>query len=90
MTVKLEVFTGEPPCPSCLETIDLCLSVAEEYKGEIELIRYSGEAGLERFNEYHLVCVPAVVINGMVKIEGVTPSRYTLLSALGVGGLCLK
>lgn len=90
MAVKMEVFSGNPPCPGCLEIVKLCEGVAQEYGPEIDFIKYLGEEGIEKFNEYSLVCVPAVVVNGFIKIEGVVPSRATLLNALREGGLWLK
>ncbi|MQL52719.1 hypothetical protein GFC01_10685 [Desulfofundulus thermobenzoicus] len=90
MSVKMEVFSGNPPCPGCLEILKLCEAVAGEYGGEIDFKKYVGEEGLEKFNEYNMFCVPAVVINGYIKIEGVVPTRSTLLNALREGGLCLK
>lgn len=91
MIVKMEAFSGGfPPCPGCIEIMKLCQEVADEYTEEIEFIKYVGEEGLERFQEYNLFCVPAVVINGFIKIEGVVPSRFTLLNALREGSLCLK
>lgn len=90
MPVKMEVFTGDPPCPGCIEIVKICREVAGEYGPEIEFIRHAGPAGLERFNQYNLFCVPAVVVNGLIKIEGMVPSRPTLLTALREGGLCLK
>jgi len=90
MAVKMEVFSGEPPCPGCLEIVKLCESVANEYEGEIEFIKYIGQEGMEKFKEYSMFCVPAVVVNEFIKIEGVVPSRSTLLTALREGGLCLK
>ncbi len=90
MAVKVEVFSGSPPCPGCLEIMKLSQVIADEYGEEIELIKYVGEDGLRKFEEYDLFCVPAVVINGMIKIEGVVPSQATFLNALREGGLCLK
>lgn len=90
MSVKMEVFSGDPPCPGCIEIVKLCQSVAGEYGQEIDFAVYSGEAGLEKFTQYGMFCVPAVVVNGFIKIEGVVPSRSTLLTALREGGLCLK
>ncbi|OAT86135.1 thioredoxin family protein [Desulfotomaculum copahuensis] len=90
MAVKMEVFSGNPPCPGCLEIMNLCRSVAEEYGEEIEFTPYVGEEGMAKFDEYRMFCVPAVVVNGFIKIEGVVPSRFTLLNALREGGLCLR
>ena len=90
MPVRMEVFSGEPPCPGCLEIMKLCDAVAAEYGEEIEYARYVGQDGMEKFDEYHMFCVPAVVINDFIKSEGMVPSRPTLLCALREGGLCLK
>ncbi|HUW64206.1 MAG TPA: thioredoxin family protein [Spirochaetia bacterium] len=90
MTVRMEVFSGSPPCPGCLEIVKLCEAVAGEYGAEIEFAKYMGEEGLDKFNEYNMFCVPAVVINSCIKIEGVVPSRKTLLNALREGCLCLR
>jgi len=85
----MEVFSGNPPCPGCLQMVRICEAVASEYPKEIQFIKYLGEEGLEKFNEYNMFCVPAVVVNGFIKIEGIVPSRSTLLTALREGGLCL-
>lgn len=90
MAVRMEVFSGDPPCPGCIEIIRLCESVAGEYGPEVDFTVYKGEAGLEKFTQYKMFCVPAVVVNGYIKIEGVVPSRPTLLTALREGGLCLR
>lgn len=86
----MEVFSGSPPCPGCIEIVKLCRAVADEYGAEIEFVKYIGEEGLEKFQQYSMFCVPAVVINGFIKIEGIVPSRSTLLNALREGGLCLR
>ena len=88
--VKLEVFSGDPPCPGCVAIIDLAEKVCAEYAGEIELSVQSGQEALEKFTEYQLFCVPAVVVNGSIRIEGMCPSEATIKSALREGGLCLK
>ncbi len=90
MAVQMEVFSGDPPCPGCLEILKLCESVAAEYGAEIEFSKYIGAEGMEKFKEYAMFCVPAVVVNGFIKIEGMVPDRATLLNALREGGLCLK
>ncbi|MHB1043418.1 MAG: thioredoxin family protein [Eubacteriales bacterium] len=90
MPVKMEVFSGNPPCPGCIEIVRLCEAVAGEYAGDLEFTKYIGEEGLEKFQEYNMFCVPAVVVNGYIKIEGIVPSRQTLLNALREGGLWIK
>jgi thioredoxin family protein len=88
--VRLEVFSGDPPCPGCVAILELAERVAAKYAGELELTVYEGTAGLEKFEEYKLFCVPAAVVNGSIRIEGMCPSEATLNNALREGGLCLK
>ncbi len=88
--VKLEVFSGDPPCPGCVALVDLARRVATKYAGELELTVYVGAEGLEKFDEYRLFCVPAAVVNGSIRIEGMCPSEATLNNALREGGLCLQ
>lgn len=88
--VKLEIFSGNPPCPGCVAIIELAQRVATRYEGELELAIYEGAEGLEKFEEYKLFCVPAAVVNGTIRIEGMCPSEATLNNALREGGLCLR
>jgi len=88
--VKLEIFSGEPPCPGCVAIIDLAKDVATRYEEELELTIYEGEEGMEKFEAYRLFCVPAAVVNGTIRIEGMCPSEATLNNALREGGLCLR
>ncbi len=88
--VKLEVFSGDPPCPGCVALVELAEKVAPKYVGELELIIYKGAEGMQKFEEYRLFCVPAAVVNGSIRIEGMCPSEATLNNALREGGLCLK
>jgi hypothetical protein len=88
--VKLEVFSGDPPCPGCVALVELAEKVAPKYEGELELVIYKGAEGMQKFEEYRLFCVPAAVVNGSIRIEGMCPSEATLNNALREGGLCLK
>jgi len=88
--VKLEVFSGDPPCPGCVAIIDLAKQVAVRYEGELKLTVYEGADGMEKFETYQLFCVPAAVVNESIRIEGMCPSEATLNNALREGGLCLK
>jgi hypothetical protein len=88
--VKLEVFSGDPPCPGCVAIIELAQKVAARYEGELELSILKGAEAMEKFEAYKLFCVPAAVINGTIRIEGMCPSEATLNNALREGGLCLK
>jgi len=88
--VKLEIFSGDPPCPGCVAIIDLAERVAAKYPDELEMTVLKGEEAMPKFEEYKLFCVPAAVVNGSIRIEGMCPSEGTLNNALREGGLCLK
>jgi hypothetical protein len=87
MTVKMEVFSGEPPCSACAALLSLADEYAAKYPVELEVIKYIGQSAMTRFNECGLWCTPAVVIEEMIRIEGICPSRETLDSALQEAGL---
>jgi thiol-disulfide isomerase/thioredoxin len=87
MTVRMEVFSGDPPCPGCLAILALADEYAKKYKGKLEVIKFIGEEATAKFEEYKLGCVPAIVINEKIRIEGICPSRITLENALREGGL---
>ncbi len=89
--VHLEVFSGDPPCPGCVAIVELAQRVKAQYSDdELQLTIYSGQEGMQKFEEYGLFCVPAAVVNGHIRIEGMCPSEATLNNALREGGLCLK
>lgn len=89
--VTLEIFSGDPPCPGCVALVKLGKEVEARYpEDELEVIIYEGAEGMEKFEEYHLFCVPAAVVNGVIRIEGMCPSGATLNNALREGGLCLR
>ena len=87
MKVKMEVFSGDPPCPGCVAILALADEYAKKYKGKLEVARLIGQEAMTKFEEYKLGCVPAVVINERIRIEGICPSRVTLDNALREGGL---
>ena len=87
MKVRMEVFSGDPPCPGCVAILALADEYAKKYEGKLEVTRLIGQEALTKFEEYKLGCVPAVVINEKIRIEGICPSRATLESALREGGL---
>ena len=35
--VKLEVFSGDPPCPGCTALVALARDVASKYEGQLEV-----------------------------------------------------
>ncbi|MGD8462620.1 MAG: thioredoxin family protein [Anaerolineae bacterium] len=88
--VKLEIFSGDPPCPGCVAIIELAERVAANYPNELELTILQGQDAMEKFEAYQLFCVPAAVVNGSIRIEGMCPSEATLNNALREGGLWLK
>jgi thiol-disulfide isomerase/thioredoxin len=88
--VTLEIFVGAPPCPGCVAIVDLAERVAAKYAGDLEMTVLQGQAAMEKFEAYRLFCVPAAVVNGSIRIEGMCPSEATLNNALREGGLCLK
>ncbi len=87
MKVRMEVFSGDPPCPGCVAILALADEYAKKYKGKLEVVKLVGEAAVAKFEEYKLGCVPAIVINEKIRIEGICPSRTTLDNALREGGL---
>jgi len=87
MRVKMEVLSGDPPCPGCLAILDLADEFALKYKEKLEVSKLIGEEAIVKFEEYKIGCVPAIVINGKIRIEGICPSRTTLVNALREGGL---
>ena len=87
MKVKMEVFSGDPPCSSCTELLKLADEYQKKYKDNLEVIKLIGREATVKFNEYGLGCTPATVINGSIRIEGICPSRDTLDNALKVAGL---
>lgn len=81
MTVKVEVFTAEPPCAGCLKLLEIADILKEEYGDRVEVIKHVGAC--EEFNRYCLTVVPAIVFNeGKIKIMGVCPSMDTIKNAL--------
>ncbi len=87
MKVKMEVLSGDPPCPGCLAILELADEVALKYKEKLDVTKLIGEEAIAKFEEYKIGCVPAIVINGKIRIEGICPSRTTLANALREGGL---
>jgi hypothetical protein len=87
MTIRMEVFSGEPPCAACQDLLAMANDYAAKYTSELEVIKYIGQAAMTKFNEYGLWCTPAIVIDEMIRIEGVCPSKETLDTALKEVGL---
>lgn len=85
--IKMEFFSGEPPCSSCVAILGLADECTTKYGGRVEVTKHIGQEGMAKFQEYKLGCVPAIVINGRIRIEGICPSWQTLENALKEGGL---
>ena len=91
MPVLLEVFSGDPPCPGCVAILAMGDRYALKYPEEELLVKkYVGQEALEKYKEYDLSCVPAAVINGVIKIEGTAPDEGTMNNALREGGLWIR
>ena len=85
--VVMEVFSGDPPCPGCMDALSLADEYKEKHKDKIEIIKLVGKRAMAKFIEYKLGCTPAIVINEKIRIEGICPSRITLDNALKEAGL---
>ena len=83
----MEVFSGDPPCPTCKDVLALADEYAGKYKGKLVVIKLIGKQAMPKFEEYKLGCTPAIVINERIRIEGICPSRTTLDNALKEAGL---
>ena len=87
MTVRMEVFSGDPPCPGCSALLTLADEYSKKHQGKLEVVKLIGNQAMAKFEEYGLGCVPAIVINEKIRIEGICPSHSTLDNALREGGL---
>jgi hypothetical protein len=85
--IKIEAFIGRPPCPGCLELEELCREMNDRLGERIECRLYAGTEGRERMNILGLKVVPALVIETLIRIEGICPSRETFFKALREFGL---
>jgi hypothetical protein len=85
--VTMEVFSGGSLCSGCIAILELADRYAERHRAKLKVIRFVGDEATSRFQEYRLGCVPAVVINKAIRIEGICPSEETLDAALREAGL---
>ena len=51
MTVKMEVFSGDPPCPGCIAILALADEFAKKYKGKLEVVKLIGEQATAKFDD---------------------------------------
>ncbi len=81
MSVRMEVFTAEPPCAGCVKLLETADEFAQEYKGKVQVIKHIGPC--KEFETYKLTLVPAVVFNeGKIKLVGVCPDKETIVASL--------
>jgi hypothetical protein len=85
--VKIEAFIGQPPCPGCRELEQLCAELKVSLGEQVHCVLHQGIDGRERMAELGLAVVPAMVIENLIRIEGICPSRETLWKALKEFGL---
>ena len=85
--IKIEAFIGQPPCPGCLELEDLCREMGNRLGERLELRVFKGAEGRERMAVLGLKVVPALLVEGLIRIEGICPSRETFSKALREFGI---
>ena len=85
--VTMEVFSSGSLCSGCVKILSLADRYAERYRGKLEVVRFIGDEASSNLAKYGLGCVPALVINQKIRIEGICPSEATLDSALKEAGL---
>ena len=85
--IKIEAFVGQPPCPGCRELESLCQEMQGRFGNSLHLLIFKGVEGTGRMEALGLKVVPALIFEGLIRIEGVCPSRETFLKALNEFGL---
>jgi hypothetical protein len=80
--IKIEAFVGQPPCPGCQELERLCREMQDRFGDRLECLLYQGAAGMGRMEALGLKIVPALVIEGLIRIEGICPTRETFFKGL--------
>ena len=46
MKVKMEVFSGDPPCPGCVALLALADEYDRKYKGKLEVTKLIGQEAI--------------------------------------------
>lgn len=85
--VTMEVFSSGSLCSGCVRILELADKYAERHKGKLKVAKFIGEKATSILAKYELGCVPALVINHKIRIEGICPSETTLDNALREAGL---
>jgi len=77
--MKLELFVkrGDSESNSLLKIVE---ELEQRFAGRLEVKVYGEEVPLAR--EYRIRFLPCVVVNEMIKIQGVCPSKETIIKAL--------
>ena len=83
--IKVEVFLSIPTCSGGIALSKLLEEIESEFKDSVEINIHKGDN--ELFHEYGLTAAPAIVVEELVKIMGVCPSKETLISALREAGM---
>lgn len=71
-------------------TIATVEQVAAKYADELVMSVRKGQEAMAKLEGFKLFCVPAIEVNGSLRIEGICTSGATLNNALWEGGLCLE
>lgn len=66
--ITIKVFGPNPPCAKCLETEKRARKVAENYPGEVEVIKL--DAFSEEGAKYGVMITPTVVVNDKILATG--------------------
>lgn len=75
--MKLEVFLKKGD-PDSEELMKMVVSLKDRFKDKLEIFVYEGE---EVASEKKLKILPAIVVEDMIKIQGICPSEETILKA---------
>lgn len=68
-------------CAKCKTTFSLIERVVEEHQLEVRLSKVTD---IEEMLSYNVISVPAVVVDGEVKIKGRVPSEREIKALLGL------
>ena len=83
--VKIEAFLSVPTCSGGVNLTRLLNEIQQEYGDKVDIVTYKGRN--ELFDKYNLTTAPALIVGGLVKIMGLSPSKESLISALKEAGL---